>query len=83
MPAAAPDAVLLDVKASLDPTASATRLAELLDAHRFTTSLGFVRAGMPTINTNRPRAGWAALPSAEELFGSSASRPATRAATPP
>jgi hypothetical protein len=60
--------LVLGVRASLDPAASAARLAGLLDAHRFSDGLGFVPAGTPTNNTDSARSGWDALPNAEEVF---------------
>lgn len=60
--------VVLGVRASLDPDASAERLSRLLAAHHFSDGLGFVPTGTPTNNTESARTGWDALPSAEELF---------------
>ena len=43
--------VVLGVKASLDPEASASELGQLLMAHRYTRGFGFLPQGTPTNNT--------------------------------
>jgi hypothetical protein len=60
--------LVLGVRTSLDPTASATRLTALLDAHRYSDGLAFIPPGTPTNNTDSARSRWDALPNAEELF---------------
>jgi hypothetical protein len=60
--------LVLGVRTSLDPTASAARLTALLDAHRYGDGLAFLPPGTPTNNTDSARSRWDALPNAEELF---------------
>jgi hypothetical protein len=43
--------IVLGVKASMAPAATAERLGALLDAHHYTRGLAFVRQGTPTSNT--------------------------------
>jgi len=69
--------LVLGVRASLDPDASAARLSRLLAAHRYTDGLGFVAPGTPTNNTESARSGWDALPSAEEAFDLELATPGT------
>jgi hypothetical protein len=60
--------VVLGVRVSLDPGASADRLEVLLGSHRYTRGLGYLRRGTPTNNTDAARAGATAVPAAGELF---------------
>jgi len=50
--------VVLGVKASLNPTASAQRLSELFDAHHYTRGASFVPLGTPTNNTSDAPSGY-------------------------
>lgn len=52
--------VVLGVKASLDPAASAERLGAQLEAHHYTQGLGLVPQGTPTNNTTDEPSGFAA-----------------------
>ena len=60
--------LVLGVRPSLDPATTAARLHGLLEAHRYSDGLAFVAPGTPTNNTDGARAGWSALPDAEELY---------------
>lgn len=56
------------VRASLDPTSSAARLASLFDAHHYTSGCAIVPQGTPTNNTPSDRAGWTSRPTAASSF---------------
>jgi len=60
--------VVVGVKSSMDPAASATRLAGLLDAHHYTHGLSFLPPGTPTNNTPTDKAGWSSRPAPEAAF---------------
>jgi hypothetical protein len=60
--------VAFGVRLSLDPAASAARLADLLDAHHYTRGLSVVPQGTPTNNTPSDRAGWTSRPTAASSF---------------
>jgi hypothetical protein len=51
-----------------DPAASAARLRDLLDGHRFGEGLDLLPPGTPTNNTDTGRSGWTRRPDAGELF---------------
>jgi hypothetical protein len=50
--------LVVGVKASLDPTASAERLAGLLDSHHYTDGVSLVPPGTPTNNTGERDSGY-------------------------
>lgn len=50
--------IVLGVKSTLDSNASADRLSELLDAHRYTRGLSLVSQGTPTNNTSSESSGY-------------------------
>jgi hypothetical protein len=60
--------VALGVRAGDDPTASAARLRDLLDGHRFGGGLDLLPPGTPTNNTDAERSGWTRRPDAAEFF---------------
>jgi hypothetical protein len=57
--------VVLGVAASLSPADAAAQLDELLDAHRHTDGLEFLRLGTPTNNTAERRSGYESDPGHE------------------
>jgi hypothetical protein len=60
--------VVFGLRVSLDPAASAQRLAGLLDAHHYTDGAAFVPAGTPTNNTPTDKSDWTSRPSAADAY---------------
>ena len=60
--------IVLGVRASEAPDASAARLHELLDVQRYTSGLGFVPVGAPTNNTGSARSAWSRRPDGATAF---------------
>lgn len=61
--------VVLGVKASADPDQSVTYLQNLIQSHRYTEGLAFVRQGTPTNNTSEAQAGYSSVGAgADESF---------------
>lgn len=50
--------IVVGVSGSLSPGDAAIRLAALIDAHHYTDGLAFLRAGVPTNNTDEVRSGF-------------------------
>jgi hypothetical protein len=62
-PGAAVDTLLaLGVRSSLDPSAGAQELQQLLESHRFADGLAVLPQGTPTNNTETDRAAWTRRP---------------------
>ena len=60
--------VVFGLRMSLDPAASAQRLAGLLDAHHYTDDAAFIPTGTPTNNRPTDKSAWTSRPSAAEAF---------------
>jgi hypothetical protein len=60
--------VVVGLRASDDPGASAGALAALLDAHHYLDGLGIVPVGTPTNNTGQARSGWSTQETAAAAY---------------